>query len=37
MAGSKVFRAMFTIAVLIALTCTYVVRADDAAMPDTGG
>ena len=37
MAGNKVSRAMFTIAVLIALTCTCVVRADAAARADTGG
>jgi len=37
LAGKAVFRPMVTIAVLIALTCTCVVRADDDARPDTGG
>jgi len=37
MAGNIVSRCSMTIAVLIALTCTCVVRADDAVATDSGG
>ncbi len=37
MAGKKVFRPAVTIAVLIALSCTWVVRAGDATAPVPGG